>query len=231
MNKRLRKLYELLPDSYETINSVMTIGLDKSWRSRVIELAKEKVREDSKPLCLDVCCGTGDTMVELQEQFTDSHIVGADFSLPMLSKVQDKKLNNINLVMAAAEELPFPSGTFDLVTMTFATRNVNTSRETLVRAFSEFKRVLKPNGRFITIETSQPPSFFIRFFFRLYVRLFVTPIGHLISGVKEGYAYLTSSILSFYGANELAAILNDAGFDDVDYERKLFGGVAIHWAQ
>ena len=228
MNLKLRKLYELLPPSYELINSIMTSGMDKSWRRRAVEIAKEELPQERELLCLDLCCGTGDTIVELKKLLPQASIIGADFSLPMLTRAKNKEVKDTGFALAAAEQLPFASQAFDVVTMTFATRNVKTSREVLIKAFAEIKRVLKPGGCFVTVETSQPTSAFVAFFFRLYVRLFVTPIGMLFSGLKDGYVYLTNSILSFYKADELSELLEEAGFSQVDYEQLLFGGIAIH---
>ena len=231
MNLKLRELYDLLPPSYELINSIMTLGMDKSWRRRTVELAKDDSPPDTEQFCLDLCCGTGDTIVELKRLLPSASIIGADFSFAMLSRAKAKEVSETEYTLAAAEQLPFACETFDVVTMTFATRNVKTSKQVLIKAFAEIKRVLKPDGCFVTVETSQPPSAFIGFFFRLYVRLFVTPIGLLFSGVKDGYVYLTNSILSFYKAEELSELLKDAGFSRVEYEHLLFGGIAIHRAQ
>ena len=97
-------------------------------------------------------------------------------------------------------------------------------------AFREFHRVLKPGGWFLNLETSQPASKFIKFFFQLFVKLTVKPIGRLVSGSESSYAYLSSSIRSFYSAPELEVILREAGFETVEYKRFLFGAAAVHQA-
>ena len=231
MNKQLRKLYEELPARYELVNSIMTLGMDAYWRRKTINLALKRT-ENKEADCLDLCCGTGD-MVALLRQMGEKElqVVGADYSPQMLQVALSKIIDGAFYTIAAANELPFPDNSFDLVTMSFATRNVKTSKQALLNVFKEIMRVLKPGGSFVTVETSQPRWAFIRFFFHLYVRLIVTPVGYLLSGVRQGYSYLTSSILSFYSAQELAELLNESGFYHVGYEELLFGGVAIHWGE
>ncbi|HLP48436.1 MAG TPA: class I SAM-dependent methyltransferase, partial [Candidatus Kapabacteria bacterium] len=100
----------------------------------------------------------------------------------------------------------------------------------LIKAFREFHRVLKPGGCFFNLETSQPSVKIIRILFHLFVKLTVKPIGKLISGSESSYAYLSSSIRSFYPAPGLEKILFEAGFKNVTYRCFLFGAAAVHQA-
>jgi len=115
--------------------------------------------------------------------------------------------------------------------MSFATRNINVSKEILIQSFAEYHRVLKPGGRFVNLETSRPPFSPIRKGFDLYVKLFVKQIGGRISGSRRAYAYLAGTIPRFYPAEELADIMKQAGFEDVTFQRLLFGAAAIHQAE
>jgi demethylmenaquinone methyltransferase/2-methoxy-6-polyprenyl-1,4-benzoquinol methylase len=90
--------------------------------------------------------------------------------------------------------------------------------------------VLKPGGRFVNLETSRPPSAPIRKCFDLYVKLFVERLGRRLSGAATAYAYLAATIPRFYAAEELAAIMREAGFEEVTFQRLLFGAAAIHQA-
>ncbi|MDQ1353521.1 MAG: demethylmenaquinone methyltransferase / 2-methoxy-6-polyprenyl,4-benzoquinol methylase, partial [Acidobacteriota bacterium] len=163
-----------------------------------------------------------------------NRIIAADFSAQMLAqaaaKIHEKGISNISFTFADALLLPFADNSFDAVTISFATRNLDAHQGHLLQAFREFHRVLKPGGCFFNLETSQPPLKIIRWFFHLYVKLTVKPIGWMISGSKSSYAYLSSSIRSFYPAPELEALLYEAGFKTVVYQRFLFGAAAIHQA-
>ncbi|MBW1985129.1 MAG: class I SAM-dependent methyltransferase [Deltaproteobacteria bacterium] len=98
----------------------------------------------------------------------------------------------------------------------------------MIQSFKEFYRVLKPSGHFINLETSQPSFYLFRKGFHLYVKLFVKLLGSGISGSKTAYAYLAKSMTLFYSAEELAGIIKQSGFDEVNFRRLLFGAAAIH---
>ena len=187
---------------------------------------------------LDMCSGTGQTTAALRLSLpstNNSQIIAADFSRHMLEIAMDraykKDLRHIYFTLTDAVNLPFANNTFDVITITFATRNLAAAPGHLLRSFREFYRVLKPGGWFLNLETSQPPIKFIKRLFHLYVKLTVTPVGSKISGSKASCVYLSNSIRSFYPAKELAGTLYEAGFETVTWKNLLFGAVALHQAR
>jgi demethylmenaquinone methyltransferase/2-methoxy-6-polyprenyl-1,4-benzoquinol methylase len=140
-------------------------------------------------------------------------------------------LRNLSKTLAAdIKDLPFEDATFGLITMSFATRNINLNKDALIRSLGEYCRVLKPGGQFVNLETSQPPLWPVRKCFHAYIRLFVKAIGSRVSGSRTAYAYLASTIPRFYSAEELADVMRQAGFEKVTFRWCLFGAVAIHQA-
>jgi demethylmenaquinone methyltransferase/2-methoxy-6-polyprenyl-1,4-benzoquinol methylase len=138
----------------------------------------------------------------------------------MIRKASEKReAREIAFILADAKSLPFADNTFDLVTTSFATRNLNVNRCGLIESFIEFHRILKPGGRFVSIETSQPPSRPIRKLFHLYVRLTVRPLGYVISRSRAAYAYLSCTMHNFYTADELTDVMREAGFVQVSFQR------------
>ena len=241
MNKGLQKIYSEIPKRYELINHLLTFGADIRCRKKAVELAIDRVgavgsgeaKKGDGVTWVDICSGTGETVVNLSKHAEkNTTLIAADFSLPMLNIARKKpETKNIKFVLTDARHLPFANNSIDLLTISFATRNLNTTREILVDTFAEFSRVLKPTGRFINLETSQPPNRFFRKLMHLFVGLSVKKIGAAISGNKAGYAYLSHSIPRFYTADELSKILNEAGFSKVSYKRLYFGFMAIHKAE
>ena len=144
--------------------------------------------------------------------------------------MRKQKTKRIVFTLADAMALPFRDKTFDLVTISFATRNINVSRKALYQCLSEFYRILKPGGQFVNLETSQPAPRLIRKLFHLYVRVVVRHVGHMISGSKNAYAYLSNTIQRFHNAGEFADIIRQAGFAKVSIYPMMFGIVAIHQA-
>jgi len=177
-----------------------------------------------------MCTGTGETAAYLRRLAPVGTTVSAvDLSPEMMAEARKKpEAKDINFLLADVKELPFPNESIDLITISFATRNINLNKEALIMSFSEFHRVLKPGGCFVNLETSQPPIGFIRVLFHLFVKLFVKQIGSRMSGSLNGYLYLSKTIPKFYTAHELAEIMNSAGFQKVSFSRLLFGVAAIH---
>jgi demethylmenaquinone methyltransferase/2-methoxy-6-polyprenyl-1,4-benzoquinol methylase len=177
-----------------------------------------------------MCTGTGEMAVclcRLAPRGTSIHAV--DFSLPMMAEAMRKpEARNINFVVSDVKALNFSDESLDLVTISFATRNINLNRDVLTQTLAEFHRVLKPGGRFINLETSQPSSRLTRWLFHTYVKLFVKPLGGLISGSRRGYAYLKHTIPRFYSPEELTNIMRQAGFENVTYRKLMYGIAAIH---
>ncbi len=223
----IKDMFAEVPETYERINHILTMGFDTIWRKRIAKMA---ANIDGAKVA-DLCSGTGETAAYLCEYMPDAKITAVDFSPEMLAEAKKKPAaDRIEFVISDIKELPFPDNHFDIVTMSFATRNININKEILTRSFTEYHRVLKPRGHFINLETSQPRNAFIRKLDHLYINLFIKRIGQKISGSKTGYAYLADTIPRFYSAEELAQIMKDAGFITVDFKRLLFGAAAIHHA-
>jgi demethylmenaquinone methyltransferase/2-methoxy-6-polyprenyl-1,4-benzoquinol methylase len=224
----IQKLYTQIPSTYELINHLLTFGMDIWWRKRAIK----KVNANYGLHWLDVCTGTGETAAYLSRISKNSNQVFAtDFSLPMVTIAKHKpKGKQIRFSISEIKNLPFPDNTFDLITISFATRNIDTNRKVLIQSFSEIRRVLKAGGQFINLETSQPKNILIRTLFHWYIKIFIRPVGTIISRSKAAYAYLASTIPKFYDAEELKLILTESGFQSVKYDQMLFGVSAIHTA-
>jgi len=212
--------------TYELVNHILTFGHDVLWRREAARMGAATGGTQWG----DMCTGTGEMAVYLSRlapKGTKIHAI--DFSEPMMAEAAKKpEAEHINFVTSDIKTLPFPDETLDLITMSFATRNINLSKDILIQSFAEFYRVLKPGGRFVNLETSRPSFWLVRRCFDLYVKLFVKSIGSRISGSRTAYAYLEKTIPCFYSAEELAEIIRQGGFEKVTFQQHLLGVVAIH---
>jgi len=228
MAKGIKRIFSEVPHSYELINHVLTWGMDAVWRRKA---AKEAVKAGGD-FGLDVCTGTGEMVQSLSRLAGQKvKLVASDFCSPMLEKATEKTYNHrILFTLAEANSLPFSSQTFDFITISFATRNINPRKQILIDHLKEFYRVLKPGGRFINLETSQPSNGILRKLFHFYVRLLVKPVGYRLSGSEAAYKYLSFTIPRFYPPEEFSEILRQAGFRHITFRSLLSGVSAIHTA-
>ena len=208
---------------YDLANHLLSFGIDRWWRNRVVKLVSPVLRRDAARV-LDLCCGTGDLMVALSRARGKS-VMGSDFCRPMLQAAAAKDRRS-PLIEADALHLPFQTASLDLITVAFGFRNFANYDEGL----KELRRVLRQGGLLAVLEFSTPPNAALRGLYQFYSGRILPRIGGLISGSPEAYRYLPDSVRKFPGAGELADRMREAGFREVRFERMTFGIVAIHLA-
>lgn len=226
MSKGIQNIFADVPRTYELLNHVLSFGQDILWRKKAARIASAA----GGRMWLDACSGTGEMASCLSHLAKDrTGIVVIDFSLPMMSKAREKpESKQVAFTLSDVGRLPFQDNSFDAVTISFATRNINSNKNNLIKCFREFHRVLKPGGRFVNLETSQPKLAPIRWMFHTYVKLTVRPIGGLVSGSDAAYSYLSYTMRHFYDAEALTEIIRQAGFASITFNRMLLGAAAIH---
>lgn len=222
------KFYDGIYLFYGFVNSLLTFGLDLFWRRTAAALAARLAPGASA--ALDACCGTGDFSLALHKAFSGRlTLTGADLSEAMLSSARAKH-PGIKFIKAEAKELPFPDASFDLVTISFATRNLNLDRAAMLAALGEFRRVLKPGGLFLNLETTRPANPVLWFLMRAYVKATIGLLNLLSPASRSSYNFLKTTILNFYTAGEFSALLREAGFETPSAAVLFPGAVAAHTA-
>ena len=214
-------MFARIAHRYDLMNRLMTAGQDVRWRVEVIQRA---VLPPGGSL-LDLGAGTGDLAREALRQAPQSTAVAADFTLEMMLAGRDRPVRHLVWTAADALYLPFPDERFDAVVSGFLLRNVSD----LPRSLSEQRRVLKPGGRIVCLDTTRPPQNLLTPFINLHLHTVIPALGRLIAGDAEAYTYLPDSTQSFLSAESLAEHLRLAGFREVGFLRKMLGTVAIHW--
>lgn len=231
-SEHLHRMFTAVPPRYDLINHVMTFGQDIRWR----RLAAKACLERKPQRVLDIGCGTGDLTITIARSAEkEVEVTGVDFSQPMLELAEKKAAESgvgekVKLVYGEATNLPFPDGYFDCVGITFAFRNLTYKNPAQESHLSEVLRVLKQDGRYVIVESSQPGNRIIKTFFKLFLRAFVAPVGSLISNNKGAYQYLAESVSHFYSPREVKEMLLTAGFSHVSYRPLVFGTAGIHIA-
>ncbi len=222
--KKIQAMFGDIADRYDLLNRILSGGTDVSWRKLVVDEAMT----GSDRLILDLACGTGDLALGLcKSAHPECKIVGADFTIQMLRKAQEKDPSErIPWVEADGLYLPFQDNQFDLLTIAFGIRNM----ESLDKGLSEMLRVLKPGGRLAILEFSQPENRIIRALLQPYFLHVLPRIGAFLSQ-RSAYLYLPFSILHFPGRRELARIIRRNGFKHIRHCALTFGVAALHIAE
>jgi demethylmenaquinone methyltransferase/2-methoxy-6-polyprenyl-1,4-benzoquinol methylase len=210
--EQVREMFDRISSSYDRMNRVMSHGMDGRWRAAAVRAARLAPGDAA----LDVCCGTGDLAIELRRA------VGLDFSEQMLD-VARAKSTAIEWAQGDALALPFADDEFAAATVAWGVRNL-ADRE---GGFREMARVVRPGGRIVCLEMSQPPGWAAPFA-RVWTDRAVPVLGRVLAGDGDAYTYLPESAKAFPGAPELASIMRAAGLTTVGYRRLMLGVVAIH---
>jgi len=211
-------MFDRIAPVYDAMNRVMTAGLDLRWRRLA---ATEVVRPGDR--VLDAACGTGDLALA-DHRAGALEVTGLDFSTRMLERAR-RKAPGIRFVDGDMLALPFADGAFDSATVGFGVRNVSD----LGLALRELRRVLRPGGRLAILEITRPRGV-LRPFFTLWFDRLVPLLGRLLPG-GDAYSYLPASVARFPGAEELAALLERAGFAEVRFRLLAGSIVALHTGQ
>ena len=217
-------MFDRIAGVYDLMNSAMTAGMHHRWRARAAGRAELSPGDTA----LDTCCGTGDLAFELARRVgPQGTVVGCDFSEPMLElarrKAADRDAPQVRFEWADALDLPYEDGSFDAATVGFGVRNL----ADLGRGLEELNRVLKPGGRLVILEITQPTHPPLSTFYSLWFDRIVPMLGRL-AGDPEAYAYLPESVKRFPPPGQLAAMMDAAGLKRVRYLVLAGGIIAIH---
>ena len=221
---------------YDTLNHLLSLGLDKRWRRATVRRAAAAC----PTAVLDLAAGTGDMTLALLKRYVPQHICCADLSPEMLGRGKEKISRRLakrfwkkrlaqgtcppttDFVECTAEALPFADGSFDVVMIGFGVRNF----ADIPQSMREIARVLKPGGRLVVLEFSMPRRGFFALLYRLYLRLYLPLVGGLISGSFKAYRYLPSSMAQYAAESPLLPAITAAGMVVVE-QRPLSGGTVM----
>jgi demethylmenaquinone methyltransferase/2-methoxy-6-polyprenyl-1,4-benzoquinol methylase len=217
-------MFDRIAGVYDLMNTAMTAGLHHRWRDR----AADRAELGPGDRALDVCCGTGDLALALAPRVgPEGSVIGADFSEPMLElarrKAAQRGVDQVSFEWADALELPHGDAEFDAVTVGFGVRNL----ADLDAGLAEMARVLRPGGRLVILEITQPHRPPLSSFYSLWFDRIVPLLGTL-AGDRAAYTYLPESVKRFPSPEGLAGAMDAAGFERIRYTVLAGGIIAIH---
>lgn len=217
----VQDMFSQIARRYDLMNRLMTGFQDVRWRRRVIRLANPL----PKARLLDLGTGTGDLARQALKFQPQVRVTAADFTLEMMH--MGSKTGPLPWCAADALCLPFRSATFDAVVSGFLMRNLGD----LSAGIREQYRILKPGGRIVVLDTTRPRRNLLSPLIWIHLHVIIPLLGSLLAGRRDAYTYLPDSTEGFVTAERLAAYMAAAGFQEIGYERLMFGTIAIHWAR
>jgi demethylmenaquinone methyltransferase / 2-methoxy-6-polyprenyl-1,4-benzoquinol methylase len=215
----VRAMFDRIAGPYDAMNTLMTAGLHHRWRDRAVELAR--VGPGSR--VIDVATGTGDLAIALARAVApDGEVVACDFSERMLARAR-AKAPELRFEWADALSLPYATNRFDAATVGFGVRNFADLRT----GISEMTRVVRPGGRVVILEITQPTREPLASFYRAWFERIVPALGRAACDAAA-YSYLPSSVARFPPPRELAAVMDGCGLRAIGYVILAGGIIAIH---
>lgn len=220
--ENIEKMFDDIAGDYDRLNHVMSLNVDKTWRSRAL---KRVVSADHPQKIMDLACGTGDFSIAIAQRMNaGSHVFGVDLSEGMLDVMRRKVAacglaEQITIQKGIGEKLEFEDNSMDLVTIAFGIRNFE-DREGSLR---EILRVLRPGGRLLILELSVPSNPVLRWFYNLYFSKVMPLVGRLVSGNGPAYKYLPASVNNFPGKAAWMQTMTSCGFKNVTHKAFTLG--------
>lgn len=223
----IQAMFGSIAKSYDRTNALLSFQLHRLWNRRLVDAV---IKGSNAASCVaDLCCGTGAiafTWLKKAKPSQTAYLI--DFCPEMLAcakfKADRLKLDaahHLSYIQADVQALPLANDSIDCMTMAYGIRNVKTP----LLCFQEAFRALKKGGTLGILELTEPRSAFLRFGHRLYLKAFLPTIGKLLTSDRQAYEYLSRSIGAFTKPEELAILLRQAGFGDIQIT-PLTGGIA-----
>ena len=225
--EQIAHMFDDIAGRYDFLNHFMSMGIDVQWRKKALKLLLP-LRPKT---ILDVATGTGDVAIMAQRMLKPEKITGIDISEGMLAlgreKVAKAGLDSvITLQQGDSETISFPDATFDAITAAFGVRNF----ENLEKGLAEMCRVLKPGGKAVILEFSNPTKTPVKQLYNFYFRYITPLIGKWIARNQAAYSYLPDSVKAFPQGQAMCDILHKVGFQAVTCKTLTFGICSIYCA-
>ena len=213
------RLFDDIAPTYDKLNHILSLNIDKSWRSKSVK----QVLKGKHDVVLDIACGTGDFSIELAQKGVEK-VIGVDISEGMMKigmeKVKALGLEDkISMHVDDSESLSLEDNSIDAVTVAFGVRNF----EHLQIGLNEMNRVIRPGGTVNVLELSVPSNPVLLWCYKIYFLHVLPFFGGLVSGNKEAYKYLPTSVMNFPKPDVFMSMLETAGFKEVKQRAFTFG--------
>lgn len=220
------QVFKSVASNYDVMNDAMSLGVHRAWKWFTIAQSGVSYGDT----VLDLAAGSGDLSLKFAKKVgEEGKVIVTDINEAMLAEGRKRLTDagiasNVEYCLVNAEQLPFDDNSFDCISISFGLRNV-TKKE---NALASMQRCLKPGGRALILEFSQPTNDLFRKAYDAYSFNVIPKLGEMIANDRDSYQYLVESIRQHPPQEELKQMMLDAGFDHVRYHNLTGGVVALH---
>lgn len=211
--EKVRELFAAIARRYDLLNDLMSLGLHRRWKRRLVALA------GTPRDALDLCCGTGDIAQRLP-----GRVVGADFTAEML-RVAASRTTRVGWIQTDALRLPFPDASFDAVTVGYGLRNL----ADLEAGLREIHRVLRPGGKLLSLDFGKPENGLWRALYFAHLRFWLPVLGRIFVGNADAYGYILASLQAYPAQRGVKTLMEQCGFTACGFEEFCTGAMAINF--
>jgi len=241
--EKVRELFARIARRYDLLNDIMSAGLHRRWKRRLVGLAGEP-RD-----VLDLCCGTGDLALEFMKHSPPDLLVGLDFTDEMLQVAASRsrrlhvascavaiddygkvhstntRVGKVSWIRADALRLPFADDSFDVVSVGYGLRNLANAEAGLL----EILRVLRPGGKLLSLDFGKPTNGFLRALYFGYLRTVLPLLGRLYCGDPDTHGYILVSLRDYGAQRGTKELMQKCGYRDCGFEEFCGGAMAINF--
>ena len=221
----VNQMFARVAPRYDLVTRVLSYGADARWKRRLVEMTGVEPGQQ----VLDLACGTGDITFLLAARLTSGQVIGVDITPGMLEVAEKRRrvlgVDNICFEQGDIVRLSHADNRFDRITAGYGVRNVPHIPKLLAEVF----RLLKPGGRFLSLDFGKPRNRFYRVVYLNYLILVWSLMGLLLHGDPDVYRYIPESLKCYPGQVELQEMMTSAGFVDTGHLNFLRGAIAINF--
>ncbi|MBT3196912.1 MAG: class I SAM-dependent methyltransferase [Gammaproteobacteria bacterium] len=218
--EKIRAVFETVAPRYDRMNDMMSFGIHRLWKRTLVHFVNPQPGEQ----IVDLAGGTGDIAEKIAAK--GCQVIVIDPSEAMMAEGVRRKLVGVEFRIGSGEAIPLPDQSVDRLTLSFGMRNMTDMGE----ALSEIYRVLKPGGTFYCLEFSKP-AWWIKPFYDFHSFYIIPRLGAWVARAPVAYNYLVESIRRFPDQQEMKALVENAGFSNVEYRNLSFGIACIHMGE
>ena len=219
--EKVRELFATIARCYDVLNDIMSAGQHRRWKRRLVELAGE-----SRDV-LDLCCGTGDIAMGFARR--GARVTGVDFTEEMLrvaaGRCGREKVSRVQWVRADALRLPFGENSFDVVSVGYGLRNL----AGIDFGLREILRVLRPGGKFLSLDFGKPESPAFRALYFGYLRVVLPILGRMFCGDPDTHGYILASLQEYPAQRGTKELMESCGYRECGFEEFYLGSMAINY--